>query len=55
MGNLNCSSQRSQRPQREEEIKETEEALERDYMDYRITWIEAYMSSFLIQVILQSM
>jgi hypothetical protein len=35
--------------------EETEEALERDYMDYRITWIEAYMSSFLIHVILQSM
>jgi hypothetical protein len=38
-------AQRSQRTRREEEIKETEEAFEGDYMDYRITWIEALSSS----------
>jgi hypothetical protein len=34
-------SQRAQRSQRKEET----EAFEGDYMDYLITWIEAYISS----------
>jgi hypothetical protein len=34
--------------------KETKEALEGDYMDWRITWIDACIY-FLIHVILQSM
>jgi hypothetical protein len=33
-----------------EEKEEEKEAFEGDYMDYRITWIEAYIS-FLIHVI----